>query len=104
MNRLMVPPLPAASRPSNRIDHALAGLLDPRLHLEQLDLEQPLVPLVLRPGHALVVRVTLAPRVQDPAVRPQQQRVVEVLGVGQQAVAAQVGVRRAGDLGPDRHG
>ena len=46
MNRLMVPPLPAASRPSKRITTPLAGLLGPGLELQQLDLEVVLLRLV----------------------------------------------------------
>ena len=49
MNRLIVPPLPAASRPSKSMTSLLPGLLDPRLHLEQLDLQRPLGQLVLVP-------------------------------------------------------
>ncbi len=66
MNRLMVPPLPAASRPSNTIDVPAARVvLHPLLELEQLDLQEPLDPLVVGAGHPLVVGVSLAPRVDE---------------------------------------
>ena len=57
MNRLIVPPLPAASRPSNRITTFWPRLLDPRLQLEQLDL-QPVFLLLVAPARQQVpVRV-----------------------------------------------
>ena len=79
MNRLIVPPLPAASRPSNRITSRCAGRLDPVLQLQQLDLQQPLVVLVLVAAHPLVVRVALAPGVDRLAVGVDQHRVVIVV-------------------------
>ena len=81
MNRLIVPPLPAASRPSKSDDQPLAGGLDPVLQLEQLDLQQALVPLVLVAAHPLVVRVVLPPGVDRLAVLVQQHRVVVVVVV-----------------------
>jgi hypothetical protein len=63
---------------------ALPAVLDPVLELEQLDLEQPLAPVVLLPGHPLRVRVRLPPGVHRPAVGPQQHRVVLVAVVDPQ--------------------
>ena len=60
-------------------DDALAGLLHPGLHLEQLDLEQTLGVLVLPPRHALLVRVALAPGVHGTAVGPEKHRVVHLV-------------------------
>ena len=65
MKRLMVPPLPAASRPSNTMTcrSPLAWLHF--CSFEQFDLQQPLLLLVVFALHALVVRVALAPGVDD---------------------------------------
>ena len=60
-------------------DDALAGVLDPGLHLEQLDLQQPLGHLVLAAGHPLVVRVALPPGVDGRAVRADEDRVVDLV-------------------------
>jgi len=58
-------------------DHqALLRPLRPVLQLEQLDLQQPLVPLVHDPAEPLVVRVALPPGVHRRAVGLQQHRVV----------------------------
>ena len=81
MNRLIVPPLPAASRPSKRITSRSPGALDPVLQLQQLDLQQALLAVVLGAGHPLVVRVVLAPGVDRLAVRVEQDRVVVVVVV-----------------------
>lgn len=40
MNRLMVPPFPAASRPSYNSTAFVARLLEPKLRLEQLHLQR----------------------------------------------------------------
>ena len=63
MNRLMVPPLPAASRPSNTKTCRCSVGLAPLLQLQQFDLQQPLLLLVFAARHALVVRVVLPPGV-----------------------------------------
>ena len=82
MNRLIVPPLPAASRPSKMITRRSPGRLDPVLQLEQLDLQQALVVLVRRSrSMPLVVRVALPPGVDRAAVAAQQDRVVVVVVV-----------------------
>ena len=47
MKRLIVLPLPAASRPSKTSTIRLPGVLDPVLQLEQLDLQPPLLMVVL---------------------------------------------------------
>ena len=81
MNRLIVPPLPAASRPSNTMTMRRPLVLDPVLQPQQLDLEQALVGFVLRPGHALVVGVALLPGVDQAPVLPAQDRLVLVVGL-----------------------
>jgi hypothetical protein len=53
-------------------DDAAPGVLDPVLELEQLDLQQSLVPLVLLTGQALLVGVALPPGVDRRAVGTQQ--------------------------------
>ncbi|MFC7643409.1 hypothetical protein ACFQX6_23220 [Streptosporangium lutulentum] len=78
MNRLIVPPLPAASRPRTG-PPAAAGVLYPVLQLEQLDLEQTLEPVVLRPVHPLVVGIFLPPGVDHAAVQPHQDGIVVVI-------------------------
>ena len=50
VKRLIVPPLPAASRPSNTSHDPLPGGLHPVLQLDELDLQRPLEVLVLVPG------------------------------------------------------
>ena len=80
VNRLIVPPLPAASRPSKMITTRWPVPLDPVLQLQQLDLLLPLDPVVFRPGHPLRVREVLAPRLQPVAVHADQLRLaVEVV-------------------------
>jgi hypothetical protein len=56
----------------------LTGVLDPGLHLEQLDLQGPLDDLVLVPGHPLVVGVVLLPCGDLTPVGVQEYRVVVV--------------------------
>jgi hypothetical protein len=58
MKRLIVPTLPAASRPSNKINMFRAGLLGPVLKLQELDLEGVLLILVLVVVHPIVVRIS----------------------------------------------
>jgi len=58
-----------------------AGALGPPLQLQQLDLQQPLLPLVLATRQALVVRVTLTPGLHGVAVLVQQDGIVVVLVV-----------------------
>ncbi len=79
MKRLIVPPLPAASRPSKRITTRSPAALHPVLQLEQLDLQEALFPVVVGARHPLVVRVVLPPGVDRLAVGPQQHRVVIVV-------------------------
>ena len=57
VNRLMVPPLPAASRPSNRTTTFPPRRLDPLLNLQQLDLQLGLLPLIGLAADFLLVRV-----------------------------------------------
>ena len=79
MNRLMVPPLPAASRPSNS-EHVLGAAVGrPGLELQQFHLQQVLDLLVLLARHPLLVRVVLPPGVDREAVGPEQDRVVVVV-------------------------
>jgi hypothetical protein len=49
-------------------DQPLTGVLDPLLKLQQLDLQQPLLPVVVVAVHPLVVRVALPPGVHGAAV------------------------------------
>ncbi|GFJ95248.1 hypothetical protein [Phytohabitans rumicis] len=55
------------------------GGLDPVLQLEQLDLQQALVPFVVVAAHPLRVRVALPPGVDRLAVVADQYRVVVVI-------------------------
>ena len=89
MNRLMVPPLPAASRPSKSSTCLVPGLGGPVLELQQLDLEQVLLLVVLLARHPLVVRVVLPPGVDGPAVRVDEHRVVVVVLADRVAVDVQ---------------
>ena len=101
MNRLIVPPLPAASRPSNRMTTRVPGLLDPVLQLQQLDLQQPLGPLVLLASHPLGVRIALAPGVHRPTVGAHQHRLVVVAIVHpqvRQLVQQVAGLGRGADV------
>ena len=76
MNRLIVPPLPAASRPSKSDDVLAAGRRRPVLELQQLDLQQVLLLVVLLAVHPLVVRVVLPPGVHGASRRVDEDRVV----------------------------
>jgi hypothetical protein len=78
-------------------DQPLPGFLDPVLELEQLDLQQPLVLVVLGPRHPLVVGVVLPPRVHGGAVVAQQHGIV-LVGV----VDAELG-EQAGHIGQLGH-
>ena len=78
MKRLMVPPLPAASRPSKRITHALPGLLDPGLQLQQFDLQLVLLLLVVLARHQVLVRVAAF----APVARQRHVRVFLALAFG----------------------
>src|SRR5215471_6865742 len=60
-------------------DQPLAGVLDPVLQLDQLDLQQSLGPFVVVARHPLVVRIVLAPGVYHGSVGPQQHRVVVII-------------------------
>jgi hypothetical protein len=96
----------------------LAGVLDPGLHLQQLDLQGPLADLVLLALHPLGVGVVLAPGVDLPTVRAEQQRLVVVelahrqpvetgqqvggLQCGPQLVAAALGVPGRPGRPPER--
>jgi hypothetical protein len=71
----MVPPLPAASRPSKRMTTRSPHVF-PVLQFEQFDLQEPLVPVVLGPGYPLVVGIALPPGVHRCAVRVELDRVV----------------------------
>ncbi len=81
MNRLIVLPLPASCIPAlEQDDDALPGVLDPVLQLQQLNLQQALVVVVLRPIQPLGIGVVLAPGVDDAAVGMAQDRVI-LIGV-----------------------
>jgi hypothetical protein len=54
MNLLIVPPFPAASRPSKTMTCS-RRCLDPVLELQELDLEEVLLHLVVVAAHQLVV-------------------------------------------------
>ncbi|MEI2642990.1 MAG: hypothetical protein V9G10_11845 [Candidatus Nanopelagicales bacterium] len=60
-------------------DDPLAGLLDPALHLEQFDLQQPLLKFVLAAVQPLGVGVALAPGVDRVTLRADQDRVVHLV-------------------------
>ena len=60
-------------------DQSLPSDFDPLLQLEQLNLEQPLVALVLLAIQSFRVRVTLAPRVDGVAVLRQQDGVIVIV-------------------------
>ena len=61
-------------------EHQLvAGVLDPVLGLQQLDLQTPLVLLVLVAAHPLGVRVVLLPRHHGKAIGPEQHRIVDLV-------------------------
>ncbi len=63
-------------------DHdARPGLLDPALHLQQLDLEDPLAPLVLPAAQLPVVGVVLPPGANGGAVGLTQERLFGAAGV-----------------------
>ena len=89
MNRLMVPPLPAASRPSKSSTCLVSGVGGPGLELQQLDLEEVLGLVVLLARHPLVVGVVLAPGVDGPARRVDEDRVVVVVLADRVAVDVQ---------------
>ena len=100
MNRLIVPPLPAASRPSNSTTSRPPVLPDPVLQFQQLDLQEPLLHLVLVAVHRSVVRVSLAPGVDRLTAVIEQDRVV-VLHVdhGVAAETAEVEARGSAEVG-----
>ena len=81
MNRLIVPPLPAASRPSNKITCLVPGLLRPVLELQQLDLQPVLLLFVVIAVHPLLVRVVGAPGFDRVAARIDQIGIRTVLVV-----------------------
>jgi hypothetical protein len=81
MKRLIVPPLPAASRPSNKINMFRAGLLGPVLKLQELDLEGVLLILVLVAVHPIVVRIIGPPGFNRISARIDQVRVRAMLVV-----------------------
>ena len=89
MNRLIVPPLPAASRPSKTMT-CLAGVHGPVLELQQLDLQQVLLHLVVVAGHQLVVGVVLAPRLDRACRRADQHGVVAVVVAHRVSLGSQV--------------
>ena len=62
--------------------HLLAGLLDPVLEAQQLDLQPALLELVLRAPQPLVVGVALPPGLDPPAVGPVELAVVVPVLVG----------------------
>ena len=101
MNRLIVPPLPAASRPSKRITCLAAGVLRPVLELQQLDLQQVLLLLVVVAVDPLVVRVVLAPGLDRVAARVDQVRVGAVLVVPHGVAVAQQVVEVLAEVLPD---
>jgi hypothetical protein len=55
---LIVPPLPAASRPSNRITTRWPVSFGPGLQLQQFDLQPVLLLLVVAPQHQVAIRIT----------------------------------------------
>ena len=78
MNRLIVPPLPAASRPS-KSSTCLPPVSWPVLELEQLDLQQVLLLFVDVAVHPFVVRVVLPPGVDRLPVGIDEDRVIVVV-------------------------
>ena len=81
MKRWMVPPLPAASRPSKTMTWRAPVRLLHRCSLSSSICSLRLYVLVLAARHARVVRVALAPRLDGVAVAVEQDRVVVVLVV-----------------------
>ena len=65
-----------------------AGRLHPALEFQQLDLQQPLLVLVLVPVHPRVVRIALAPGVHDLAAGRPQDRVVVVIVLDSESARA----------------
>jgi hypothetical protein len=72
----------------------LADGLDPVLEFHQLDLQRALEVLILAPRHLLGVGVILTPRVDRPAVRPEQHWVVVLIVVVHPESSDQDGVGR----------
>jgi hypothetical protein len=77
---LIVAALPGRVAALGQDDDPGAGVFDPVLQLQQLDLQQPLGRLVLGAREPLVIRVALTPGVDRGTVRAQQHRVV-IVGV-----------------------
>jgi hypothetical protein len=67
--------------------HPLACYGYPVLEFQQLDLQQALRPVVLRPAHPRPVRIVVPPRVHFGAIRPPQDRLVLVAVVSADALA-----------------
>lgn len=61
MKRLIAPPFPAASLPSNSEDNFLPSLFHPELEPEQFSLQQPLLALVVAPREPCVVGISVPP-------------------------------------------
>ena len=78
MKRLIVLPLPAASRPSKITTKRRPGILHPVLQLEQLDLELPFLVIVFLTAQAFGVGVILPPGVHHAPVRVAEHRVILV--------------------------
>jgi hypothetical protein len=79
----------------------LAGGLEPVLELQQLDLQQPLGPLVLLAPHLLGIGIALAPGVHRPTVGTHQHRLVVVAIVHpqvRQLVQQVAGLGRGADV------
>jgi hypothetical protein len=79
---LIVPPLAGGVTPLEDDDDPLAGLLDPALQLQQLDLQLTLDDLVLAALHPPVVGVALAPCLDPQAVGAEELAVVVPVLVG----------------------
>ena len=87
MKRLIVPPLPAASRPSNTTTSFWPVSLIQACAFSSSICSRRLVTSYSARRHPLVVRVALAPRLDRQAVGPDQHRIVDLVPrvVGRQA-------------------
>ena len=90
VKRLIVPPLPAASRPSKTTTCLAPVSMRPVLELQQLDLQQVLLDLVAVARHQLVVGVVLAPGLDGLAAGRDEHRVVAVVVAHRVSLGAQL--------------
>ena len=85
------PPLAGGVPSLEQDDDARPRILHPVLQFQQLDLKEALFDLVGRPGQAMVVGITLAPRVHHAPVRPSQDWFIVVIGLVERQLVEMTG-------------